>query len=133
MIRQCGPTTVLSAQPNYQPQHCFICRLSDSVVSEDAGIEPRTVATSVLAVRRSNHSARSQVCIILLQYTRSLFLNRSDRKDQPGPSKQEVFFLDKIIHDYSCFQLYLLHILRINLFNCDTNLYSLSHSVLSED
>jgi hypothetical protein len=30
---------------------------SDSTVSEDAGIEPRTVATTVLAVRRSNHSA----------------------------------------------------------------------------
>jgi hypothetical protein len=28
-------------------------------VSEDAGIEPRTVATTALAVRRSNHSARS--------------------------------------------------------------------------
>ncbi len=37
-------------------QHCFI-RPSDSTVSEDAGIEPWTVATSALAVRRSNHSA----------------------------------------------------------------------------
>ncbi len=26
-------------------QHCFICRPSDSTVSEDAGIEPRTVVT----------------------------------------------------------------------------------------
>jgi hypothetical protein len=39
--------------------HCFICRPSDSTVSEDAGIEPRTVATSALAVRRSSHSATS--------------------------------------------------------------------------
>ncbi len=38
----------------YCIQHCFICRPSDSTVSEDAGIEPRTVATS-LAVRCSNH------------------------------------------------------------------------------
>jgi hypothetical protein len=30
--------------------HCFICRPSDSTVSEDAGIEPRTVATMVLAL-----------------------------------------------------------------------------------
>ncbi len=30
-----------------------------STVSEEAGIEPRTVATTALAVRRSNHSARS--------------------------------------------------------------------------
>ena len=37
----------------YCIQHCFICRPSDSAVSEDAGIEPRTVATSDLAVRRS--------------------------------------------------------------------------------
>ncbi len=43
----------------YFIQHCFICHPSDYTVSEDAGIEPRTVATSTLAVRRSNHSARS--------------------------------------------------------------------------
>ncbi len=42
-------------------QHCFICRLSDSTVSEDAGIEPRTVATMALAVKRSIHSARSHL------------------------------------------------------------------------
>ncbi len=42
----------------YDIQHCFICLPSDSTVSEDAGIEPRTVATPALAVRRSNHSPR---------------------------------------------------------------------------
>jgi hypothetical protein len=36
-------------------QRCFICRPSDSTVSD--GIEPRTDATLTLAVRRSNHSA----------------------------------------------------------------------------
>ncbi len=36
----------------YAIQHYFICR---PTVSEDAGMEPRTVATSALAVRRSNH------------------------------------------------------------------------------
>jgi hypothetical protein len=35
----------------------FVCRPLDYSVSEDAGIEPSTVATMVLAVRRSNHSA----------------------------------------------------------------------------
>ncbi len=30
---------------SYYIQHCFICRPSDSTVSTDAGIEPRTVAT----------------------------------------------------------------------------------------
>ncbi len=40
-------------------QHCLICRSSDSTVSEDAGIEPRTVATLTLTGRRSSHSARS--------------------------------------------------------------------------
>ncbi len=43
----------------YFIQHYFICRASDSTVSGDDGIEPRTVATSALAVRRSNHSAKS--------------------------------------------------------------------------
>jgi hypothetical protein len=40
-------------------QHCFICSPKDSAMSEDAGIEPRTVATTPLALRHSNHSARS--------------------------------------------------------------------------
>ncbi len=37
-------------------QHCFICRPSDSTVSEDAGIKPRTFATCIghWSVRRSN-------------------------------------------------------------------------------
>ncbi len=43
----------------YFIQHCFICRPSDSTVSEDALIEPRTVATSALAIRRSSHTATS--------------------------------------------------------------------------
>jgi hypothetical protein len=43
----------------YFIQHCFICRPSNYTVSEDAGIEPRTVATLALAVKRSNLSARS--------------------------------------------------------------------------
>ncbi len=41
----------------YIIQHFLICRLSDSTVSEDAAIEPRTIATLALPVRRSNHSA----------------------------------------------------------------------------
>ncbi len=41
-------------------QHCFICRPSDSNVSEDAGIRLRTVMTLALTARLSNHSARSQ-------------------------------------------------------------------------
>ncbi len=43
----------------YDIQHCFICRPLDSTLSEDVEIDPRTVATTALAVRRSNHSARS--------------------------------------------------------------------------
>jgi hypothetical protein len=49
----------------YFIQHCFTCRPSDSTVSEDAGIEPRNVATSALAVRSSINSARSHTLIKL--------------------------------------------------------------------
>jgi hypothetical protein len=42
----------------YVISHCFIWRPSDSTMSEDAGIEPRTVADSALAARCSNHSPR---------------------------------------------------------------------------
>ncbi len=45
----------------YSIQHYFICRHSDSTVSEDDGIKLRTVATSALAVVRSNHKARSHL------------------------------------------------------------------------
>ncbi len=45
----------------YVIQHCFICRPSDSTVSEDAGIDPRTVATMALTAGRPNHSARSHL------------------------------------------------------------------------
>ncbi len=58
-------------------QLCFICRPSDSAVSKDAGIEPMTVATLALAVRRSNHSPRSQshpqTRLDLIQFSASTF------------------------------------------------------------
>jgi hypothetical protein len=44
----------------YVSQHCFICRPSNSTVSENVGIKPRNFATLALAVSLlSNHSARS--------------------------------------------------------------------------
>ncbi len=58
----------------YCIQHCFICRPSDSTVSEDAGIEPRTVATSALAVRRSNQEARSPVSDVGIQKLRFVLI-----------------------------------------------------------
>jgi hypothetical protein len=45
----------------YTIQHCFIYGPLDITVSEDAGIENRTVATLALAVRCYNHSARSHL------------------------------------------------------------------------
>jgi hypothetical protein len=43
----------------YFIQHCFICRTSDSTVSEDAWNQPRAVATLTLTLRPSNHTAKS--------------------------------------------------------------------------
>jgi hypothetical protein len=44
----------------YCAEHCFICRSLDSTfLSEDAGIKSRTLVTSALAARRSNHTDRS--------------------------------------------------------------------------
>jgi hypothetical protein len=40
----------------YYIQHCFTRRPADSTVSEDAGNDPKTVATFALAVSRSSHS-----------------------------------------------------------------------------
>jgi len=72
----------------YFIQHCFICSPSDSIMSEDAGIEPSTVATSEMAVRRSNHSARSRssddwankkICVqvCLLYFTHTYFFKQT--------------------------------------------------------
>jgi hypothetical protein len=47
-------------------------------VSEDAGLEPRTVATSALAVRRSNHSTK-------LIHKTALFLFLSDGENKGKP------------------------------------------------
>ncbi len=44
----------------------FICRPSVSTVSEDDGIEPRTVANLALAARCSNYSARFHPLIYVL-------------------------------------------------------------------
>jgi hypothetical protein len=49
----------------YFIHHCIICCCSDSTVSEDAVMEPRTVANLVLAVRRFNHLARSHLLYVL--------------------------------------------------------------------
>jgi hypothetical protein len=45
----------------YVIQHCFIYISSDFTKSEDAGIEPRTVATLALTARLFNHLARSHL------------------------------------------------------------------------
>ncbi len=52
----------------YVIQNCFICRPSDSTVSENAGIAPRTVATLALTARRSHPSARSHPQLDLISY-----------------------------------------------------------------
>jgi hypothetical protein len=65
----------------YVIQQCFICRPSNSTVSEEAGIEPRSVATLALTATRSNHStrshphlARSHPLVNLLSLLESCFL-----------------------------------------------------------
>jgi hypothetical protein len=64
----------------YVIQHCFMCRPSDSTVSDDAGIEPRSVATLGLTARRSYHSARSntQTRLDLILTRLDLILTRLD-------------------------------------------------------
>jgi hypothetical protein len=59
-------------------QHCFICRHSDSTV--DAEIEPRTVATLALTVRRSNHSATSHLLKSFIISFLSLTFNCSNEE-----------------------------------------------------
>jgi hypothetical protein len=63
----------------YVIQHCFFYRPSDSTVSKDAGIEPRTVTTLALTARRSKHSARSRPQFkILSKILKKLFIIRNN-------------------------------------------------------
>jgi hypothetical protein len=55
-------------------------------VSLDAGIEPRTVATTALTVRRSNHSAKSHPQIEVeqksLEKTNTLYVKYDNKKQK---------------------------------------------------
>jgi hypothetical protein len=69
-------------------QHCFICRPSDSAVSEDAGIEPRTVVILALTFTRSSHSATSHPSFCFsysLSLTFSVCLGIATRLCTPPP------------------------------------------------
>ncbi len=55
----------------YVLQHCFICRPSNSTVSEDGGTEPKAVAT-VITARRFNQSAKSHQQKIKVSYLKML-------------------------------------------------------------
>jgi hypothetical protein len=52
----------------------FICRPSDSTVSRDAGIKPRTVATSALTIRRSKGKRDMAMRRIFWGFCRNWFL-----------------------------------------------------------
>ncbi len=80
----------------YFIQHCFIYRPSDSTASEDgAGIAPRIVATSALAVRRSNHWTRSHRQLSLISSILNLLCTDSMNEQQKLP------FLKVSQHKYS--------------------------------
>jgi hypothetical protein len=87
----------------YDIQHCFICRPTDSTVSEDAEIEPRTVATTALTVRRSNHSFRSHPQYIIVKIgkagDREAF---SLQKRTSSTSKHENSLLFSIFMGHFC-------------------------------
>ncbi len=77
-------------------QKVLHCRTSDSSVSEDAGIEPRTVATLALAVRRyigsillttrldlTHNSARSHPQLGKISPTTRLDLTHNSARSHP--------------------------------------------------
>jgi hypothetical protein len=72
----------------YVIQQCFIFRPLDSTVSEDAGIESRTVETLALTARHSNHSARfiSISVLISLKFFKNTIL-KSYNVYLPGHSR----------------------------------------------
>jgi hypothetical protein len=76
---------------SYYIHHSFICRPTDSTVPTDAGIEPRTVATDALAVRRSNHLARSHPLFFLF-FIKRFTQNRTTKRVSEGRTFYQRLF-----------------------------------------
>jgi hypothetical protein len=88
----------------YDIQHCFICRPSDSTVSEDARIEPRTVATTALAVRHSilvnvsgvnNYAGGVELC----DENKDDFLHTESGRSHPVQHRRNAFHLSRTVSD----------------------------------
>jgi hypothetical protein len=79
----------------YCIQDCLVCRPLDSAVSEAAWIKPRTVATSALAVRRSNHWARSHP-YSARSHPLFFILTRDGKEDKEQKSQCWHFFLENV-------------------------------------
>ncbi len=104
-------------------KYYFICR-SDFTVSEDAEIEPRIDATSSLAARGSNHSAR------YISSTDSARFNPLSAKYHFFTSILEASFLNGQSSEISDFvNLKLIHICKKTLSNGPTCvlIYSMCH------
>ncbi len=54
----------------YFTQHCFICRPADFAVSEDAGVEPKTVCVEALGM--SGYESVVEAVIVLEEAVRML-------------------------------------------------------------
>ncbi len=67
-------------------------------MSEDAGIEPRTLATSALAVRRSNHSARSHLIHVQLSLGRMTNIEYIQNKQIRESVQCPVRYGEKPLH-----------------------------------
>ncbi len=78
----------------YDIQQCFICCPSVSTVSEDAEIEPRTVATLTLTARRFYHLARSHPPNYLARDIFTLLIN-SSHFCGTNSSKDPIFALSE--------------------------------------
>ncbi len=113
-----GTRTNLS---QYFIQHCFICRPSASTVSENAGIQPRTVATTALAVRRSNYSA------IYYPQTRQYLIHKlgyiSSTNLAISHPQTRLYLIHKLGNISSSIRLYLIHKLGYTWISSTIRLY----------
>jgi hypothetical protein len=91
-------------------QHCFICRPSDSTVSENAGIEPWTVATMALTARRS--TIRLYTTLLLLLSVRIIYdLKQILKLNVPNIDMAHYLKSKQKTHMYlnSCYFAHILH------------------------
>ncbi len=89
----------------YDIQHCFICRPSDSAVSEDAGIEPQDTLhyfslwlTTQYAVGQVRHRGVIERQVLYLNKRQNHFMRENKKEDRDAERTEGLSYYNVYAH-----------------------------------